>query len=200
MRVHYSGYFINLLAATELFIETTTLQPNNFKEQLHLRLVFDGYQDGVANYSYIRELRNAVVHRGLDITSDAHIDGNFPMILAVPRVQDRNGKKTYSTFDKYLLDVINKCESVIGAVMLDCLNDAGIFEANIDPDAAVIEYRKSVEQSHSMPNEVKAMFLANEFKPEWAVATHSAAMKKLREVLAACIATRPSSLETSNAR
>lgn len=68
MRVHYSGYFLNLLAATELFREPTMLQPNYFEAQLYSRLVFDGFQDGEANYSYIRELRNAVVHRGLDIT------------------------------------------------------------------------------------------------------------------------------------
>jgi hypothetical protein len=34
MRVHYSGYFLNLLAAIELFRETTTLQPNDFEAQL----------------------------------------------------------------------------------------------------------------------------------------------------------------------
>src|SRR5688572_3746471 len=89
MRVHYSGYFVNLLAATELFRETTTLQPNDFEGQLYSRLVFDGFPDGEANYSYIRELRNAVVHRGLDVTSAAHIDGNFPMVLAKPKVQNQ---------------------------------------------------------------------------------------------------------------
>jgi hypothetical protein len=45
MRIHYSSYFLNLLAATELFCETTTLQPNNFEAHLHSRLVFDGYNN-----------------------------------------------------------------------------------------------------------------------------------------------------------
>ena len=39
MRVHYSSYFLNLLAATELFRETTTLQPNDFEAHLYSRLV-----------------------------------------------------------------------------------------------------------------------------------------------------------------
>ena len=98
MRVHYSGYFLNLLAATELFRETTTLPPNDFEVRLYSRLVFDGFPDGEANYSYIRELRNAVVHRGLDITSAAHIDGDFPMILAVPEVQNQKRTKTFVAF------------------------------------------------------------------------------------------------------
>lgn len=193
MRVHYSGYFLNLLAATELFRETTTLQPNDFEAQLYSRLVFDGFQDGEANYSYIRELRNAVVHRGLDITSAAHIDGNFPMILAEPKVQNKKGTKIFVAFDKYLLHIIAKCESIVGSVMLDCLNAAGIFEATIDAAVAVAEYREAVEQSHAMPDHVKAMAQAAEFKPEWAVAAHSSAMTKLRGALAPCNATKPSS-------
>ena len=192
MRVHYSGYFLNLLAASELFRETTTLQPNDFEAQLFSRLVFGEFQDGEANYSYIRELRNAVVHRGLDITSAVHIDGNFPMILAEPKVQNQKGTKTFVAFDKYLLHVIANCESVVGSVMLDCLSAAGIFEATIDAEAAVAEYREVVEQSHAMPDYVKAMALATEFKPEWAVAVHSSAMTKLRGALSPCNATKPS--------
>lgn len=192
MRVHYSGYFLNLLAAIELFRETTTLQPNEFDTQLSSRLVFDGFQDGRANCCYIRELRNAIVHRGLDITSAAHFDGTFPMILAEPKVQnrDKTKTKTFVAFDKYLLHVIAKCESVVGSVMLDCLNAAGIFEATIDAKAAVAEYRESVERSHVMPEHVRAMALTMEFKPEWAVSAHSSAMTKLREALAACNVTK----------
>ena len=192
MRVHYSGYFLNLLAATELFRETTTLRPNDFEAQLYLHLVFDEFQDGKANYSYLRELRNAVVHRGLDITSAAHIDGNFPMILAEPRIQNQRRTKTFVAFDKYLLHIIAKCESVIGLVMLDCLNAAGIFEATIDTEAANAEYRDAVEYSHAIPVHFKAMALATEFKPEWAMAAHNSAMRKLREVLAPCNTAKPS--------
>lgn len=192
MRVHYSGYFLNLLAATELFRETTTLWPNNFEVQLYSRFVFDGFQDGKANYLYVRELRNAVVHRGLDITSAAHIDGNFPMILAEPEIQNRRGTETFVAFDKYLLLVIAKCESVIVPVMLDCLNAAGIFEATIDAGATVAEYRQAVEQSQAIPEHLKAMARVTEFNPEWAVATHSSAMAKLRKALAPCDTTKPS--------
>ena len=48
------SYFLNLLAATELFRKTTTLQPNNFEADLYSHMVFDGYKDGPGNYSYIR--------------------------------------------------------------------------------------------------------------------------------------------------
>jgi len=190
MRVHYSGYFLNLLAATELFRETTTLYPNDFEARLYSRFVFDGFPDGAANYSYIRELRNAVVHRGLDITSAAHIHGKFPLILAEPEVQNQKGTKTFVAFDKYLLHLIEKYESVVGLVMLSCLDGAGIFEADIDAEAAVAEYRNVIEQSHDMPDGAKAMALAAEFKPEWAVMAYRSAMTKLRGALEPCNVTQ----------
>ncbi len=186
LRVHYSGYFLNLLAATELLRETTALCPNDFEAQLNMRFVFDDFKDGKANYSYIRELRNAVVHRGLNITSVAHIEGNFPMILAQPKVNDRKKKKTFFAFDKYLLGVITKCESVVCPVMLDYLNAKGIFEAGIDAEAAIAEYQDAVDQLNAVPERVKAMISLVGFKPQWALAAQSSAMAQLRKALAPC--------------
>lgn len=192
MRIHYSSYFLYLLAATELFRQTTTLLPNKFEEQMNLRFVFDGFPDGKANFSYVRELRNAVIHRGLDITSAAHFVGSFPMILAEPKVTDQWKTKTFFAFDKYLLHVIAKCELIVGPVMLDCLNAAGIFEATLDAETAVSNLREEVEQSQAMPEHVKAMALLTEFKPEWLVDAHSSAMAKLRGALAPCDTINPS--------
>ncbi len=192
MRVHYSGYFLNLLAATELFRETQTLLQNDFKTRLNSSLVFEGFPDGNANYLYIRELRNAIVHRGLNITSAAHIKGDFPMILAEPEIQDRYKKDTFAAFGQYLHEIIEKCESVIGPLMFDCLKAAGIFEATIDAEVAVVEYREVAEQSHAMPAFVKAMAQAVEFKSEWAMDAHSSVMTKLIEVLMPCNVAKPS--------
>ncbi|AFK62759.1 hypothetical protein TKWG_13165 [Advenella kashmirensis WT001] len=184
MRVHYSGYFLNLLAAIDIVPNMPMLESEQFEKQLQTRLVFEGFQDGVNNYSYIRELRNAIVHRGLDITSAAHFDDNFPMILAEPKVQNKKGTKTFLAFDKYLLDIIAKCEFVVCPLMLDCLNAAGIFDATVDSEADLQEYRNSVKQSHAMPEQVKAMALRAEINPQWIVDVHSATMTRLREKLA----------------
>ncbi|MHC8946399.1 hypothetical protein ACYX78_17175 [Advenella incenata] len=184
IRVHYSGYFLNLLAAIDIFDDVPILKPKHFKKQLHTRLAFDGFQDGVNNYSYIRELRNAIVHRGLDITSATHFRDNFPMLLAEPKVRNEKGTKTFIAFDKYLLEIIAKCESIVGPLMFECLDAAGIFDATIDSEADLEEYRNSVKQSHAMPKQVKAMALRVEFNPQWIVNAHSAAMTRLRYALA----------------
>lgn len=192
MRIHYSGYFQNLVAAIDLVRDTKSLQPNNdIEARLKSRLVFSGFSDGEANYLYIRELRNSVIHRGLDITSAAQFDGTFPMVLAAPKVQNPSGTKTYASFDKYLLHVIAKCEAVIGPTIRECLDDAGLFQATIDTTAAEIEYREAVEQSHVMSDHHKALARSIEFEPEWAVAAHEATMVNLRKMLQPCDTNRP---------
>lgn len=191
LRVHYSAYFSNLLSATELLRETTSLQPKDFEARLHASLVFEGFQDGEANYSYLRELRNSIVHRGLNITSAAHIDANFPMILAEPEVQNQWRTKTFFAFDKYLLHVIAKCESVVGSVMLECLTDANLLSAAIDADADAAEYREAILRSHAMPDHFKTMALEMEFKPEWAQAARQSMVTQLQEALTPCDTTRP---------
>lgn len=102
MRVHYSGYFLNLLAATELFRETTTLQSNDFETQLYSRLVFDEFENGETNYPYIRELRNAIVHRGLDITS-------AQTSMAIFRCFLRNQKCKIRGEQRHTLPLTNTC-------------------------------------------------------------------------------------------
>ena len=186
LRIHYSAYFLNLLAATEILRETTLLPPNHFEAQIYTRLVFSGFQNGEANYSYVRELRNSVVHRGLDITSASHFDNDFPLILAEPAVQNQSGKRTLVAFDNYLLGVIAKCESVIGIVMLDCLTAAGVFETTVDAEASATENYEAIMKSTAMPDYVKAMALNIEFKPEWVEEAHSITLMKLRAALMPC--------------
>lgn len=108
------------------------------------------------------------------------------MILAPPEVQNQARTKTFAAFGQYLLHVIEKCESVVGSVMLDCLKGAGIFDATIDTVAAAAEYRAAIQSSSSMPEDVKANLLAAEFKPEWTEGAHDAEMMRLRAALSPC--------------
>lgn len=190
MRVQYSAYFQNLLSATELMREPTPLPTKSFETELYARFVFPGFQDGESNYEYIKYLRNAIVHRGYDITSSAHIAGDFPMLLAEPSFQNNATNpaktKTFHTFEKYLLNIIKKCELVIGGVIFDTLNKAGVFQATIDPQAAIAEIRNAVQSSHVMPDWAKAMVATTELKPEWFVGMNNSMQDSLREALEPC--------------
>jgi hypothetical protein len=196
IRVHYSGYFLNLLAATELLGGAASVRPNDFFTLLYSRFAFDGFPDGTANYSYIREMRNSVVHRGLDITSGAHIDGNFPMFVAPETVtsqprKDGKAVKTYAAFDKYLLHIIAKCEAVVGQAMLDFLTAAGFIAATIDTAAAVAEYREAVELSSVMPEFAKTLSRISEVEPKWFLDAHNSMLDRLRAALMPCDTAKP---------
>lgn len=182
MRVHYSGYFSNLSSAIELLRECDSLRLG-FEPLLHARLVFDGFEDGEANYAYLRELRNSIIHRGLDITSAMHFVGTFPLILCAPKLQNQRGTKSFHAFDKYLLNVIAKCEAVVGPVMFECLTSVNLLALTIDGDAVKAEIRDNVDASPSMPDHVKTMALDVDFKPEWASAAHAQMVKQLSEAL-----------------
>lgn len=195
MRVQYSAYFQNLLSATELMREPTPLPPKSFETELYARFVFPGYQDGESNYEYIKYLRNAIVHRGYDITSASHVAGDFLMLVAEPSFQNNATNpskiKTFHAFDKYVLNIITKCESVIGGVIFDTLNSAGIFQATIDPQAAIAETGTAVQDSHVLPDWVKAMAAAWELKPDWFVDMNNSMKDRLREALAPCAILSP---------
>lgn len=95
---------------------------------------YDGYQNGKKNYSYIRELRNSIIHRGLDVTSSAHVLDDFPMIIAPPFIVDRYDTKQYQAFAYYLLDIISKCEAVIPPLILKFLEDEKIIYSTISEE------------------------------------------------------------------
>lgn len=187
MRVHYSAYFQNLLSATELMCELTLVPTNSFKTELYARFVFPGFQDGKSNYKYIKYLRNAIVHRGYDITSAAHVDGDFLMLVAEPSFQNNatnlEKRKTFHAFDTYVLNIIAKCESVISGVIFDALHSAGVFQANVDSQAAIAESHTAIQNSHMMPEWTKVMAAALELKPEWFVEINDSMKDKLREAL-----------------
>ncbi len=195
MRVQYGTYFQNLLSATELMREPTPLPPKSFETELYARFVFPGFQDGKSNYEYIKYLRNAIIHRGYDITSAAHVNGDFLMPVAEPSFQNNATNpaniKTFHAFDKYVLNIITKCESVIGGVIFDTLNNAGVFQATVDPQAAIAEIRTAVQNSHVMPEWAKAMSAASELKPEWFIDINNSMKDRLREALAPCDALNP---------
>lgn len=188
MRVQYGTYFQNLLSATELMREPAPLPPESFETELYARFVFPGFQDGKSNYEYIKYLRNAIIHRGYDITSAAHVNGDFLMLVAEPSFQNNATNpakiKTFHAFDMYVLNIIIKCESVIGGVIFDALNNAGVFQATVDPQAATAEIRTEVQNSHVLPEWAKAMLATLELKPEWFVDMNNSMKDRLREALA----------------
>jgi hypothetical protein len=158
-RQYYSQYFLGLLSATEMLLEKEYKNHEAFKMALEKGFVFDNYTDGEGNYSYLKELRNSVIHRGLNIDSAAHIYSNFPLLIAPSPVTNRSGKNSYIAFGYYLIEIINRCESIIGNIFLDHFQEFGLFNIRLSKKEAEALMRKHILESIAMPEWAKKMAL-----------------------------------------
>ncbi|RXJ79954.1 hypothetical protein [Arcobacter sp. F2176] len=155
IRTYYSLYLANLLSATEMLLENEYPFSQDFKQKIKEALSFPGFTDGENNYSYLRELRNAVIHRGFDICSSAHIKDDMPLMIAPQTIANRSGKKSYSAFGFYLLEMISKCESVIGHLIEQHLQLNGLLKPLSTHEQMVVEAKVHLASAVGVPEWVK---------------------------------------------
>ena len=106
MRMHYSLYLINLMSAIDMVRDWCG---NPFKEALHESLKTSMFS-GSDILDYLRELRNGVVHRGVDPTSGGTVINAVTWAVAPNTVKDRTGIKSYSAPTILLRDLFIHCE------------------------------------------------------------------------------------------
>lgn len=159
LRQYYSQYFAGLLSATELFLEKEHSHNIPFRNLLYKKLSFEEFPDGEKNYSYLRELRNSIIHRGLDISSAAHIKEDFPLIISPSPVTNRNGAVSHNAFGYYLIEVIEKCESVMRDVFLEHFEEFNLLNKRIPQEKAIELSAQYISNSTAMPDWVKSMAL-----------------------------------------
>lgn len=155
LRQHYSEYFVALVSATELLCEQSYEFSTQFKEQLYATLSLYTFSDGKNNYDYIRELRNSIIHRGLDICSAAHVYEGRLLVAAPPKVSDRNGRKFFSAFGNYLIEIIAKCEESIGPLIAKHLKEVGLLKSLLSQDQARAEASRYLAEAPAVPEWVK---------------------------------------------
>lgn len=155
LRQYYSEYFVALASATDLLCEPSYEFNARFKEQISIALSFDAFPDGKCNYNYIRELRNSIVHRGLDVCSAAHVYEDRLLVVAPPNVPDRNGRKSYPAFGNYLIEIIAKCEEIVGPLIAKHLEEVGLLRPLLTQDQARAEASRYLGEAPAVPDWVK---------------------------------------------
>ncbi len=155
LRQYYSEYFVSLVSATELLCESNYEFSIQFKDQLHNSLSFEKFPDGKGNYDYLRELRNSIVHRGLDICSAGRLYENRLLLLAPATVSDRNGKKSFPAFGNYLIEIIAKCEESIGPLIAEHLDRVGLLKPLLTQEQAKTEAIRYLAGAAAAPDWIK---------------------------------------------
>jgi hypothetical protein len=143
---------------------------------------FKEFPDGANNYGYIRELRNAIVHRGLNIASAAHFAADVPLLIAPKTIANQSGRIHYKAFSYYVLGLVERCEAVVGPTIEARLNTLGLLERAPDDQEVFAENLAHIERSAAMPDWAKKMSLENIGAVDF-TAIHLASIANLRDLL-----------------
>ena len=105
MNIFYNAYFTYWLG----LIDYLTKEICFLIEQDVINLV-----DSEDNYYYLRNLRNAVVHRAEDFANKGTVIKNMNIVVPFSPVNitDQSGKKVYQPFYLNLIQIIIKCEEI----------------------------------------------------------------------------------------
>lgn len=160
MRTYYSQYFVSLGSVTELLLEKEREGWDRFRELLYSHLGNELKQANGENiYLYIKELRNAIVHRGLDISAAAHFLTNAPLLLLPDKLADRWKKREHAAPTKYVAQLIKVCECAIGPAVETHLCNLGLFKDDVEVEELRMNYLSSVQASSAMPENVRTVAL-----------------------------------------
>ncbi len=148
LRSHYSSYFLCLLAAIDVITQDgkTQLSGDGLHRDLCQKFSLVTNPSNADNFMYVRELRNSIAHRGLDIASHGKTHNSQLHLVAPLSVTDRSKLKKYTAFRKMLLDIVGACEAIVGPAIEAHLQSTGIFSKKIDPAVARTRITEKLEE------------------------------------------------------
>lgn len=117
-----------------------------------------GECDGRYNAGYLRELRNAAIKRGVDITNKGQLANDQTCALA-PEVSDRLREKSYRPFDPWVRNIFHHAEIALASATEPLLRQL-VSEAEATGNEALSRTaRRGVAAALHMPTEIKIMAL-----------------------------------------
>lgn len=178
MRMYHSMYPSSLLSAKELVFEISGADDKKFKAVWSSTSAID-LSDLV---DYIRELRNAVIHRGLDIAAMGEVINHRVCALAPPTISNRNGHKTYNAPARLLVEVFDLSEQIIKPALENLLEPHFNSPENINL-TDMDEVRDSIEKSPVIPSWAKLMSreVLDKFYKDAVVASWEQLVSNLKE-------------------
>jgi hypothetical protein len=156
LRVFYSQYLSSLVSGIEALLEKEYPFNSAFRDDLYKNFTLEGHPDGEQNYAYLKELRNAVIHRGEDIAGRGTLTLSGLPLLHVPiKIKTRNGKNTYISFSPLLLGIVTVCESFIGRLILQHFQKENLLQPRTDREAWIVSMQADTKSNPTIPEWVK---------------------------------------------
>lgn len=152
IKMYHYLYFANFFGAVDLLRDYIKKSGEKLDFEDRVLQAFPRSDD----YRYARELRNAIVHRGLDPAAAGHSDNNILYVLCPSSVMNQSEKTSYSCSFQYTVQLAERCNSIVNPAIFDFLKSHGF----LDPRQAPINKDQSLEfirNSTVMPDWAKAM-------------------------------------------
>jgi hypothetical protein len=125
LRMYHYLYFSNLFGAVEIVQDYLSIPTEKKAFADHLQQGFPKPGD----YIYARELRNSIVHRGLDPTMQGTEKGDFVFALCPPIVFKRNSGDGYVCSTPLLVDLAAACNKASNMAILKIIEREGLLDA-----------------------------------------------------------------------
>lgn len=155
LRLGTSQYFVALLSAIDGLLESTI--GTGFKDFLVPRLRLNTAPDGTANLQYLRELRNALVHRNLDIAARVTFVEGIP-VLHSPAVTNRARTMTHVSPLKTVPELIAWCEESVCPTLVEFLDSKGcLVPSSMPTEWRIKEMLAMIDADPTIPEFAKTM-------------------------------------------
>lgn len=178
MRMHYSLYVANLMSAIDMMLETDgAVFQMALKDNLKT-----SKNSGDEVLGYIRELRNGIVHRGLDPTSGGLVVNGLVCAVAEPIVTNRSGVQSYSAPAHLLRDILVHCDIATRPVIKKFLEPTLAALASEQPEETFRKSLDAIDAVPHMPELAKAMARTHT-SPEMLATAKAQQFAKLRRLL-----------------
>lgn len=178
MRMNYSLYLINLMSAVDMLGEECG-EP--FNTELKESLKTSAYS-GQHILCYMRDLRNSIVHRGFDPTTEGVELEGLVLALAPTAVQNRNGSRSYTAPAQLLREIFIHCE-ICAKPIFERFLEPSLKAINATTSEGMMEaYHEALDGVQHMPDWAKEM-ARNNVTPEILAMAQSNQVEKLRTIL-----------------
>lgn len=178
MRMHYSLYLTNLMSAIDIVHE---IHGEPFRLELVGSLTTPSLT-GDQVLGYIRELRNGVVHRGIDLTTSGIVVDGVTCALAPTTVTNRFGTLSYTAPSFLLRDIFIHCEIGIKLIIERFLESTFDELTKVTSEEMLNDFLNEIEAAPYMPDWAKEI-ARNHIKPEMLMQAKAQQTEKLRELL-----------------
>ncbi|EMZ4246866.1 hypothetical protein ABDM08_004984, partial [Salmonella enterica] len=142
------------------YIEDKKVVFNNDKFQIERKIKKEIGSEGNIIVDYMRELRNSIIHRGVDATSAGNVVKDRIAVLAPDNVTSRNGTLIQKPKEIFLDKLLAFLDNATKNVIISELNGQNILEENNTQSISDLVIKlKNMPLPHNAPNIIKMMIV-----------------------------------------